>query len=847
FSAPALNTKDSNTILKVTPDRTCDKWLACRSYIKDEKGNNTCFDVGLCDAVDENGNCQSFITSPKENQTAESLGADKISNLSGYAKVGITGGKLLGDYYPFGAMKQAGEVVNLANGGFEYYGANGYPVGWSWSWQEAAGKSWDANIFSVINNPISAQAEGIGYAREGRSFLKLGSSYDATSEEVDVIPNADYIITAYSNTKNLKSGQARIDIVNSAGAPINSAVITQNLGNDWQFEVGRFSSGNNSRIKIKLYSSAGGAAGSEGNFYFDDIKVRPAIESKCLEADGDCKTEPYKAWYTTQSCRLYSKTDSLSCDYYEDSGNRQKGWYGYCLEYDRAPGNPNACILWYPVDKVKGDGIEEGAGYQGKVPVYYCMEAEPNCQISGTLKTSVDNAHTTYFNGVLLYSGAEWANPPESANVNLNIGKNVIAIIGTDWGAVFGIDSKFFPSPCFDGLIVSTDSLDHWKCTGEAPPANWMDMDFDDSTWPQAIRSNGGSTLGGVDGIWAKSANPAYCRGTFYNYPVCTKIVQTVSSVGQNKYWASRVYKGSDYEVDCNQGFPWLNQTCNYISDNSPFGSVVPPNASYNLMLNPYEWDGTINTKDNIRRPLLYVDGGVPRMGQAHNQTSVKKLFAQSYGSWIWTPDGLDGRYQRDNFGWGPPGTPTNVPNEPNNGLCNGNGTGVRAANSYCAILPVVDNDANPGNGNNIKVNGIIGNVVLTKNGFVNLTFNTKVDSNQLPLVMYAVEWGDGESTTVTGVEMRDRPNADVPHSLYHLYSYWDLKAKDNQTPSKLNGDCGTNCKADGYCTDYTGAYCRIKPKVQIKDNWGWCNHGGAINDCGQWENFGGSVLVKEK
>ncbi|MDP2708899.1 MAG: hypothetical protein Q8O93_02510, partial [bacterium] len=40
FSAPALNTKDSNTILKVTPDRTCDKWLACRSYIKDEKGNN---------------------------------------------------------------------------------------------------------------------------------------------------------------------------------------------------------------------------------------------------------------------------------------------------------------------------------------------------------------------------------------------------------------------------------------------------------------------------------------------------------------------------------------------------------------------------------------------------------------------------------------------------------------------------------------------------------------------------------------------------------------------------------------------------------------------------------------
>ena len=175
----------------------------------------------------------------------------------------------------------------------------------------------------------------------------------------------------------------------------------------------------------------------------------------------------------------------------------------------------------------------------------------------------------------------------------------------------------------------------------------------------------------------------------------------------------------------------------------------------------------------------------------------------------------------------------------------------------------------------NVKVNNSDSDVTLTKNGFVNLTFNSKVDSNQLPLTMYAIDWGDGESTTVTGVEMRDRPNADVPHSLYHLYSYWDLKAKrssdqnDPATPENENTIyCGS--AGDRSVKNYNGTeinvftapltppnnnYCVIKPKVQIKDNWGWYNNGTAINTTGDWDSFGedtvdttdGWVLVKEK
>ena len=160
----------------------------------------------------------------------------------------------------------------------------------------------------------------------------------------------------------------------------------------------------------------------------------------------------------------------------------------------------------------------------------------------------------------------------------------------------------------------------------------------------------------------------------------------------------------------------------------------------------------------------------------------------------------------------------------------------------YCAIPPVVDNDLNAANGNNIKVNSSLTDVTLIKNGFVNLTFNTKVDSQQLPLVRYSVDWGDGGKTMVTGVEMRDKPNPDNPESVYHLYSYWDLKAKANSGII-----AASSCSVPGEC--------RVQPKIQIKDNWGWCNHGVNINVCGnttpapngQWDSFAGWVVVKEK
>jgi hypothetical protein len=55
-------------------------------------------------------------------------------------------------------------------------------------------------------------------------------------------------------------------------------------------------------------------------------------------------------------------------------------------------------------------------------------------------------------------------------------------------------------------------------------------------------------------------------------------------------------------------------------------------------------------------------------------------------------------------------------------------------------------------------------------NSLMKLTFNTDIDPAHLPMTMLSVNWGDGSFTTISGMEMRDRPEASNPHVMYHIY-----------------------------------------------------------------------------
>ena len=140
------------------------------------------------------------------------------------------------------------------------------------------------------------------------------------------------------------------------------------------------------------------------------------------------------------------------------------------------------------------------------------------------------------------------------------------------------------------------------------------------------------------------------------------------------------------------------------------------------------------------------------------------------------------------------------------------------SGNTVCAHLPSVSN---------VKINNQQnGDLTIEGNGFINLTFNSDVDNNQEPMVAYKVDWGDGETTSVAGVEMRDHPTASGnPHSLYHLYDYWSLRRKGN-------------CKE-------TDGSCKIRPTVWIKDNWGWYSAGSEWNKPPDKPTpFGGTIVV---
>ena len=377
---------DSNNVIKVSPTRTCDKWLACKSKVeiknKDGEKENVCYDIGLCNGLDSNDNCSSYPIINKDEQKASPGNYAKFANNSGYSKIGYanTTKEDMKGMYPLSKMSQIGENIEVPNGNFEYYSSEKFPIGWS----KNDSAAWQLKMFSVVNNPYQAQQEGVRYLVDGHAFLKFSPSSGGNirTEIISVEPNSEYTLTYYSNTINLSAGGAAgvyITTMDSNGAEVGHSIYggTRDIdycyapallptpwisgchylsypGRDWTKNSIRFKVGANTRSLV-LHIWGGGT----GNAYFDQVSLKPALENRSNSI-------------IPQTCRLYPESDSLSCDYYDSSAIRQKGWPGYCLEYDRYPGDPKNCLMWWPVDRVKGDGLDEGAGYSGKYPVYYC-------------------------------------------------------------------------------------------------------------------------------------------------------------------------------------------------------------------------------------------------------------------------------------------------------------------------------------------------------------------------------------------------------------------------------------------------------------------------------------------
>jgi len=1113
---------DSNIVLKVSPDRVCDEWLACRSKVllsgDDGQDELACYNIGVCDGLDENNQCRSWVLAGKNNQTIEAVGnninydldKDNIANMTGYAKVGfyssagVNSAATTEGYIPLGEMDQAGDLAIVPNGSFEMRTAQGSPLGWNNGTVNRTGDflstGWDDNISKVISNAADAEVLKIDYSGiDGRSFVQLGSSFAVQSEEIEAIQGVDYILTLLVNSANLAQGAMRVkiiggngdDIIDNTNSSIDNPVIIEHQhrqGNLWQLKLGKFKvAGGRNSIIIQLYAQGELAGGqSIGGFYFDNIQIRPALEVRDITP---ANVNDSNFWLTPQSCRLYPGSDALSCDYIDDSGVRQKGWYGYCLENDRgravgAYGDPNACLMWWPVDRVKGDGVDEGVGYIDRYPLYYCLDmmvvekrkiyhaytsGENNCRHwDQCLDDGVNNGRSEY-------CGVHFSPSASTKQAGCPLGYHNLGYRSTgvaSWGGLFGNDEScdYACYPDEEDYMFTDEKGDKWYVydgvlfDGKVRLGSHLASDH-----------TGGAAVSG--GNWFKIKDELMS--------VCTKVVQVVSPVGSNKFWAGRVYNGSDYKISV------LKYT--YNNDYAPFGGAVPPAPSSN----PSLWDSStkaglqplsIEQSRSIVRagsPYYYglgnktgsagrkwtdqigrcrLDNSICIIGaqtcsdgstcvQADNTSGVeqgsqllRRIFARSYGGWeaIYNRTGgatcdaqfqcayggatcttennncatgnnlsltcVDSVYQClggvqngkncntsdtetcteavkitdcaaaagaaektcasrtsksgafcrndtaktvvDNLQtiaedcWGfnsasvctpvsaefesesrcvggtldgmgcenpsdcanyngsvcqltkvcsfnsvnsnaPCSTPADCQRSDNpclpiaEGICSDNSSIKCYYNSQCSpdasyvrssdsslswniptarcwnnssstVLPsrpgynsetgqclrgttagdctagcVASGEAGqfcdycgvPPQVLNIKVDGKNNNIEITGSDFVNLTFTTDVDEQQEPMIAYFVNWGDDETTSVAGVEMRDRPLEEKPHSLYHLYDYWDLKRKSAISGSGIT--CENSCPAI-YCATFRGSYCRVQPKVWIKDNWGW-------------------------
>lgn len=751
------------------------------------------------------------------------LTASDISNLSGYSVVEWNSDYDGFNQYSLGGMEQVGELANISNGGFEIEGDNNYPIGWS----PVSTVDWNRDMFSVIDNPWQTkEMEKIDYPPEGKNFLKLGIDIDVKSEAISVEPNTEYILSYYINSSQLQKGKVLVSvrngnlIYNTGNNCFNindgSSVFADNVSscslsstnaqahNSWQHKEVKFKTGDFSLITLTILIQDDSVSKSKsGLVYLDDFRLRPVLLKNTNT-------------YIDQTCRLYPQSDALACDYFNDSGIREKGLRGYCLQYDRAPGNSKTCLFWYPIDRVKGDWIEDNAGYMGKYPVYYCTEVD-RMKYEGAVDYYTDDGEIFYMNGEKVSEESGWGektfNLSKDKKLHIIQGRNTIAIYVFDAGGLRGIKLKFYYYENGEEKILSTANPRNWRCKetlDEDEEKNWYLPEFDDSDWLFAthVGEEAETYIWSMGGVGSK----AYCRTTFNAANLyCKSLVKVVNEVGNNKFWASRVVAGSNFLLDNENGIgPYT--AIQHSTESIPFGSIP---ALYPVN-NPYEWDYNSNIINN--QPIIMLFGALPKITDSLKSEiyysnykssvsidSLKNLFAQSYGSWSWVEDkNIENKFnyvENNNNNWGPPKT-----------KCDSSRPDYKQdnpLNDYCAIAPKIFNIKVDGQGNDSGSTTI--NITGAK--MVKLTFNTDVDENQMPMTMMAIDWGDGSKDIITGAEMNDQSNENSPHTFYHLYNT-------------------------------VGNYV---PKIKIKDNWGWCNGGTDSDSCQDtWVEFSGEINLSE-
>jgi len=754
---------NANVILKVSPNRSCSKWLSCRSFGTDPSDPNKqiCFDIGQCTSMSPSGECENFSEDLElKNQTLTFANRDLFANMTGYSKVGYDGNILNADMYNLGTMKQVGGSASLNNPSFEEKG------------------DWTGG--TILHRPSDRQSVTYadGTLPDGFGLLKLTNVETSTQNSINLQADTTYIISAYVY---VRSGDVAFRINNGTPDIFNT---TNDLKGRWVRKLGTY------KPSVSGAYSFSFVATGDGEKYIDDVRIESVLNNRCVGANCDGENISQR-WYTASMCRLYPKADSLACQYEDDSNVVQKGWRGYCLETD--PKNPQACLLWYPVDRIISEGSEEGAGLNISSDLSYCTLAQDRC----TAATQGDQPEvfcqtfakvdTDKYWRSRLIGGSNYVLPLPDGTIDLGYGgigtnntKIPISVTGigrfSDESLYGGHDLNNFGQLA----TIQYNASDLFKMNPFLP--------YSAQLLTPGSRCDAGIATGDAQ-VCGECQNSNFPHGYEGGCPM--------GECGGSDRWECKENKASQFD----QKF----DTCT-LNGGRPGSRMATDGQG--------RW-GSITYGGNCESSSgrCYYFTQSYRIANSKNDAdqAVRRLFASGNGDFAWNGNSYS---LLSNTAWSTPGTECYQGKRPTYntttrlctaadgvtvGSCiSGTPGNNNSTNDYCYVRPTVFN---------LKVGRdsiTSGTETVRGAGYVEFKFNSKVDPEQLPLTGYRIDWDEGatDPTENTNANMYDKPNETSPHVFRHYYSYEDLKDEPARCPTGSN-------------------YCVVRPRIRITDNWG--------------------------
>lgn len=383
----------------------------------------------------------------------------------------------------------------------------------------------------------------------------------------------------------------------------------------------------------------------------------------------------------------------------------------------------------------------------------------------------------------------------------------------------------------------------------------------------------------------------------------CTAVAQTENSAYTAVGWTDRLWRRSPYTISA------LNYPNSLIS--SPYGSLAMPSAfvhdklisvftHYNASTfnpppavagAPYACTGTcLQTSPTVQEGQ---SGTASQRTVAAGKANLSEIFAKIHSVWNWNLSGGVWSYSQREDIVGPDSQSIVNPYNSTESLSNASRVPQVKALGTCRQGGKCLESATAG----ISINDrVTGDILFNSNiALVNAKFYGFADKNQMPIRQIKLDWDDNEVVTLNGYFRNQRGTVNgVCGAGNKCFIDTDNPGSNDFNTGKSctsNGDCAylDNCFAEsaapnfgqilgktcdsayfrfdhvyqcardtrGWTTNCPnaqmqslyGGCCVFQPKVQLKDNWGWCNGAcpGGVSGNGCYQKDWGSLSSQSK